>query len=243
MLKLIVGRKGEEKEAMLIGVNMRPAYSYERKLLLEMIDGMNVKAKYIMADVLYGMSTDVLKEFFDRADIVLVPVRDTLHTKMKDPIRKRARKVYKSNREKYRQRYIVEQVIGKIKNAYGSSERTRSYDMAVKMVWVKMIMFNWAIVISFLMEPLISRFLIINFRFFERTQSLICNHIGTPPVWRNSLAAEIFKRKAISFRPSITAICLPNETDSSHLPSSRTYSDKCFSLLSSQAISLSSAPA
>jgi hypothetical protein len=104
-----------------------------------------------MADALYGMSVDVLKEFFDRADIVLVPVRDTLHTKVRDPIRKRARKVYKSNREKYRDRYIVEQVIGKIKNAYGSSESTRSYDMAVKMVWVKMIMFNWAFLIFLLL--------------------------------------------------------------------------------------------
>jgi hypothetical protein len=127
-VELIVGRKGEEKETMLIGVNMVPAYSDERKLLLEMIDGMNVKVKYIMADALYGMSVDVLKEFFDRADIVLVPVRDTLHTKVKDPIRKRAKEIYESNREKYRDRYIVEQVIGKIKNAYGSSEwRLRWY--------------------------------------------------------------------------------------------------------------------
>jgi hypothetical protein len=48
-------------------------------------------------------------------------------------------------------RYIVEQVIGKIKNAYGSSESTRSYDMAVKMVLVKMIVYNWAFLIFLLL--------------------------------------------------------------------------------------------
>ena len=56
------------------------------------------------------MSVEVLKEFFSRSDLVLVPVRDSLHTKVRDPIRKKAKEMYEANRERYRERYIVEHV-------------------------------------------------------------------------------------------------------------------------------------
>ena len=44
-VELIVGRRKDKKEALLIGVNMGPSYSDERKLLLGMMDKMKVKAK------------------------------------------------------------------------------------------------------------------------------------------------------------------------------------------------------
>jgi len=55
--------------------------------------------------------------------------------------------MYEANRERYRERYVVEQVIEKIKNAYGRCEGTKSFEMAVKSVMVKMIVYNWVRVI------------------------------------------------------------------------------------------------
>lgn len=144
-VEVIVGKK--KKEAILVGVRAGHAYSDERKLLLELMEKTGVKARCVIGDALYGMSVEVLKKFFDRADLVLVPVKDTLHTKVRNPLRKKAQRMYESNRESYRERYVVEQVIGKIKNAYGRCESTKSYEMAVKSVMVKMIMYNWVKVI------------------------------------------------------------------------------------------------
>ncbi len=49
--------------------------------------------------------------------------------------------------EEYKQRYFfIEQVIGKIKNAYGMLEKTKSYEMARKYIWAKMILYNWAMI-------------------------------------------------------------------------------------------------
>ena len=59
------------------------------------------------------------------------PVRDTHRRKVRSGVRKRAKKEYEAKRGEYRQR--IEQVIGKIKNAYGRLERTKSYEMAVNM--------------------------------------------------------------------------------------------------------------
>ncbi len=79
------------------------------------------------------MSRDVLERFYEISEEVIVPVRDTPHTKVRSDIRKRAKKEYEEKREEYKQSCFIEQVIGKIKNAYGMLERTKSYEMAVNM--------------------------------------------------------------------------------------------------------------
>ncbi|RKX45550.1 MAG: hypothetical protein DRP27_03895, partial [Thermotogae bacterium] len=49
---------------------------------------------------------------------------------------------YEENKEKYKDRYVVEQVIGKMKNAYGQWERTESLEMAKKSVGAQVIAYN-----------------------------------------------------------------------------------------------------
>ncbi|RKX53685.1 MAG: hypothetical protein DRP30_03990, partial [Thermotoga sp.] len=44
---------------------------------------------------------------------------------------------------------VVEQVIGKIKNAYGQGESVKGLEVAKKEVWVKGIAYNWAQAIIF----------------------------------------------------------------------------------------------
>ena len=143
-VELLVGKV--RGSAIILGVNMGEAYSDERKLLMKILEKVNIKAKKILADALYGMDKKVLKRFYEISEEVIVPVRNTPHTKVRSGIRKKAKIEYEDKREEYKQRYFIEQVIGKIKNAYGRLERTKSYDMARKHIWAKMILYNWAMI-------------------------------------------------------------------------------------------------
>ncbi|HEY8542247.1 MAG TPA: transposase [Pseudothermotoga sp.] len=141
-VEIIVGRKEKGGKPIVVGVSMGPAYSDERKLLLGLMGSGWVRAQCVIGDGIYSMSLELLEKFFERSDLVLVPVKDTLRTKVKHPLRQKAKQMYEANREKYRERYIVEQVIGKIKNAYGGCESTKSFEMAMKSIWAKVILYN-----------------------------------------------------------------------------------------------------
>jgi len=147
-VEMMVGRiKG--KRDVIIGVEMGKAYTDERKLLKEMMKGIKVKGRYILGDALYGMDVEVLRLMFEKAREVIVPVRDGLHKRVRNPLRKIVKWMYENGREKYKDRYVVEQVIGKIKNAYGQWESVKGLEMAKKEVWVKVIAYNWAQAIIF----------------------------------------------------------------------------------------------
>ena len=87
------------------------------------------------------MSNEVLEKFFDIGKLVVVAVKDSLRTKVSSPIGKRAKELYEEHRELYKERGMVERLIGKIKNAYGRLERVKSYEMAKKYIWA---IYNWA---------------------------------------------------------------------------------------------------
>ena len=147
-VELVVGRMVNGKDVIL-GVAMGRVYSDERKLLEGMIGKVKARSKYMLGDALYGMSVKVLRKLFEKAERVIVPIKDTLHTRVRDPIRKKVKRMYEENKEEYRNRYIVEQVIGKIKNAYGQWEGTKSLEMAKKSIWAKVIAYNWVQVMNF----------------------------------------------------------------------------------------------
>ena len=144
-VELIAAKEKGRKETFILSVNMGKAYSDERKLLMDILRERRIKADLVLADALYGMSNEVLEKFFDMGRLVVVAVKDSLHTKVSSPIRKRAKKLYEEHRELYKERGMVERLIGKIKNAYGAIERARRFDMAVRYIWAKMILYNWAI--------------------------------------------------------------------------------------------------
>lgn len=124
------------------------AYSDERVMLKELLREREWRSKFIMADVLYGMDVEILREFYRRAEKVVVPVRDTIHTRVKHPLRVQAKRDYEENRDRYGERSIVERAIGKIKNVYGSCIPTNSEEKARKVVWLMVILYNWALVVA-----------------------------------------------------------------------------------------------
>ncbi len=91
-VELLVGKVRDS--SIIFGVNIAKAYRDERKLLMEILG--KVKAKKILADAL--ISKDVFERFYEISEEVIVPVRDTLHTKVRSDIRKRAKKEYEAKR-------------------------------------------------------------------------------------------------------------------------------------------------
>ena len=91
-VELVVGRMGNRKE-VIFGVEMGRAYSDERKLLEGMIGKVEARSKYILGDALYGKSVKVLRNLFEKAEEVIVLIKDTLHTRVRDPIRKKVRRM------------------------------------------------------------------------------------------------------------------------------------------------------
>ncbi|ABR30363.1 hypothetical protein SU68_02565 [Thermosipho melanesiensis] len=69
-MELMVGRKEKGGNPILVGVNMGPAYSDERKLLLELMKGIKIKNK--VHDGRCSMSIEVLKDFIERSELVVV---------------------------------------------------------------------------------------------------------------------------------------------------------------------------
>jgi len=109
-------------------------FGFEKKATLKYLRGKGSKdvKEYVKIELLVGgtsageMSNKVLEELFKRGFIPVIPVRDGIHMRIRSEMR-----------------YRIEQVVGKIKNSYGDKERAKSYDMPVKSVIAKVILFNW----------------------------------------------------------------------------------------------------
>ena len=100
----------------VIAIRAAPSYRDERKLLVQLVEELHIRGKgYFIADALYGMSNEVLEKLIKAGFIPVIPVKDGIHTKIKSPVRKFVSEIYNRLRSVYRNRYRIEQVIGKIK--------------------------------------------------------------------------------------------------------------------------------
>jgi hypothetical protein len=100
----------------VIAVRAASSYGDERKLLVQLVEELHIRGKgYFIADALYGMSNEVLEKLIKAGFIPVIPVKDGIHTKIKSPVRKIVSEIYNRLRSVYRNRYRIEQVIGKIK--------------------------------------------------------------------------------------------------------------------------------
>lgn len=60
-------------------------------------------------------------------------------------------------------RSIVEGAIGRIKNAYGSCIPTNSEEKARKVVWLMVILYNWALVV--VLDPFLTIFIFLDLKY------------------------------------------------------------------------------
>ena len=78
--------------------------------------------------------------------IAIVPVKDTVHTRVRDGYRQWARRSYEGRREVYRRnRFRVEQVIGIVKNVMGDRDWTKDFYVASLYVLGRFAIYNLAL--------------------------------------------------------------------------------------------------
>jgi hypothetical protein len=73
-------------KAVVVGVNTGEAYSDEGKLLEPVLRALEFRAKYFLGDAYYG-SVKVLREVKQLNMVAVVPVKDTVRKKARDPYR------------------------------------------------------------------------------------------------------------------------------------------------------------
>ena len=130
----------------VVEVNTGRPYADENRLLMQMLEGMEVRARYFVGDAYYGKSVKVLKKVKELNMIAIVPVKDTVHTRVRDVYRQWARRSYEDRREVYRRnRFRVEQVIGIVKNVMGDRDWTKDFYVASLYVLGRFAIYNLAL--------------------------------------------------------------------------------------------------
>ena len=117
-------------------------------MLHTILHNFSFSLKIVLADALYSISS-LVKYFLQRRLLVLVPTKDTLHQKVKNPYRLKLKRVYEKHRELYKKRSLIENFFAKIKNSFGDKEPTKKPCLAKKFLLMKLLLVNFATWIYF----------------------------------------------------------------------------------------------
>ncbi len=129
-------------KTVVVGINTGRAYTDEGKLLKPLLKALRFRAKYFLGDAYYG-SVEVLKRVKELSMEAIVPVRDTVHTRVRHPIRLWVKGNYERRRKVYRKnRFRVEQVIGIVKNRFGDRDWVRDFHTASLYVLARFALYN-----------------------------------------------------------------------------------------------------
>ena len=132
-------------KAVVVDVNAGRSYSDENKLLMPMLERVGVRARYFVGDAYYGKSVSVLKKVKKLGMVAVVPVKDTLRMRVRDPYRLWAKENYVLRRKVYKKRSHVERVIGIVKETMGDRDRTEDMYVASLYVLGRFVIYNLAL--------------------------------------------------------------------------------------------------
>ena len=119
------------------------AYASENKMLSAILESFSFSAKIVLADALY--STNSLAEYLlQKGHCALIPTKDTLRQKVKNPYRKKLKALYEKNKSLYKKRNLIENFFAKIKNSFGDIEATTKPNLARKFILMKLLLVNFA---------------------------------------------------------------------------------------------------
>ena len=131
--------------SVVLAVNVGKPYADEVRLLNPMLTSLEFRARYFLGDAYYD-KVSVLKRVKDMNMRAVVPVKDTLRKKVRNPYRLWAKKNYEEERELYRKhRGSIERVIGMVKNAYGDRDWVKDFHVASLYVLAKFVLYNLAL--------------------------------------------------------------------------------------------------
>ena len=138
------------KTTVPIAVKVGEPYSDERKLFKEILKETSLdEGSYIIGDRLYGMDSQLAKLLLEEYKLTpVIPVKDGIRKRIRDPYMRKLKEIYEDNKEVYRERYKIEQLIGKIKNVYGDRDNTKSYNLACVFVLMRFLLYNIALLIT-----------------------------------------------------------------------------------------------
>jgi len=143
---VVLVRTGEEKIAIIEGVNIGKAYSNERELVLPLLQRKFPHQSYLLGDKFYGMSSDFASYLLKKKSIIpVIAVSDTLRQKVKNIQRLALKELYEKNKNIYSNRYRVEQLFANIKNAYGAKHPVFLDSLATLYTLMKFLLYNLAL--------------------------------------------------------------------------------------------------
>ena len=139
------------RKLVVLDVNVGSPYADEVVLLNPMLNSLEFRARYFLGDAYYD-KVSVLKKVKDMNMHAVVPVKDTLRKKVRNPYRLWAKKNYEEKGELYRKhRASIERIIGMVKNAYGDRDWVKDFHVASLYVLAKFALYNLALLIELLL--------------------------------------------------------------------------------------------
>jgi len=125
-------------KVVVVGVNTGKAYSDECKLLSSMLRSIKFRAKYFLGDAYYG-NVEILREVKRLNMDAIVPVRDTTHTRVRNPYGLWAKENYEKKRKVYR------------KNRFGDRDWVRDFHVASLYVLARFALYNLILLLKLLL--------------------------------------------------------------------------------------------
>ena len=112
-------------------------------MLFELLKNYSFSSKFILADALYS-TNKLAKYLIDKNLIPIIPTKDTLHQKVKNPYRLKLKEYYKKYKSVYKKRNLIENTFAKIKIPFGDRENTKNISLAKKFILMKILLLNFA---------------------------------------------------------------------------------------------------
>ncbi len=112
-------------------------------MLFELLKNYSFSSKFILADALYS-TNKLAKYLIDKNLIPVIPTKDTLHQKIKNPYRLKLKKYYEKYKSIYKKRNLIENTFAKIKISFSDKENTKNFNLAKKFILMKILLLNFA---------------------------------------------------------------------------------------------------
>ena len=129
----------ENSYTFINGFYLDKAYSNENKMLFKLLENYSFSSKFVLADALYS-TNKLAKYLIDKNLIPVIPTKDILHQKIKNPYRLKLKEYYEKYKSVYKKRNLIENTFAKIKIPFGDRENTKNISLAKKFILMKILL-------------------------------------------------------------------------------------------------------
>jgi len=156
----------ENNYTFIDGFYLDKAYSNENKMLFNLLNNYSFSSKFVIADALYSTSK-LAKYLIDKNLIPIIPTKNSLHQKVRNPYRLKLKAFYEKYSYLYKKRNLIENTFAKIKLSFFDRENTKIFNLAKKFILMKLLLLNFATFLAI--------FLFIIFQTLSKKLDKFCN--------------------------------------------------------------------